>query len=106
MKYSRLALYIVWIGIFYLRGGGSIDEGWDFLFGVDKTYIREFDDVYSKSDVWHMQNGVCTLLGITGFTILLFKEIWRGIKERKAPSETEESDIPQVSTKTNNPNEA
>mgnify|MGYP003660449763 CR=1 FL=1 len=100
MKYSRIVLYILWIGIFYLRGGGTIDEGWDFLFGVDKTYIREFDDVYSKSDIWHMQNGVWTLFGIAGFTFLLFKEIWTEIKANRAPSDQEQSDRSDIKSKT------
>lgn len=87
MKYSRIAFYLLWIGLFYLRGGGTIDAGLDFLFGVDKTYIREFDEVYSKSDVWHMHNGVWTIVGMTFFTCCLLNEIWKGIKEKRKPSD-------------------
>ena len=98
MKYSRIAFYLLWIGLFYLRGGGTIDEGLDFLFGVDKTYIREFDEVYSKSDVWHMQNGVWTIVGITFFTCGLLNEIWKGIKEKRKPSDGENPEQSEATT--------
>ncbi len=102
MKYSRLVLYLLWIGLFYLRGGGTLEEGWNFLFGVDKTYIREFDEVYSKSDVWHMQNGVWTLAGMTFFTGCLLNEIWKGIKAKRRPSDEENKQLSEATTKTQN----
>jgi hypothetical protein len=62
----------------WLRGG--LDDGWQFLFGIDKAYIGDRNLTISRSDLWNMHNGVWSLfliaLGIAAGTIHAVR-LWR-----------------------------
>ena len=89
MKYSLLALHALWVLLFYVRGSDSLGDGWNFIFGIDKSYIRDTEIIYSKADLWIMHNGTICLIGIIFFSILLFREFFKGMRKKRESTLTE-----------------
>ena len=89
MKYSLLVLYALWILVFCVRGSDSLGNGWNFIFGIDKSYIRNTEIIYSKADLWIMHNGTICIIGITFFGILLFREFLKVMRNKRESTLTE-----------------
>ena len=60
---------LMWIILTYLKGGDTIKDAWYVLFAVDKSYIGDQTLLYTKTEIWHIHNGLWALLGLTVFTI-------------------------------------
>jgi uncharacterized membrane protein len=89
---GNILLCLVWIAFLILRGSNSlIEHGYFFLFSVDKKFIGEYEKVYSKSDLWHMSEGVWIIIGLVIWTYFLIKWSISHIKQKKSLKATNKS---------------
>jgi hypothetical protein len=68
-----------------MLGGRTLADGFEFLFGIDKSFIDHGDAGLSKLELWNMHNGVwCGVMILMGIAAFCFG--FRGVRRSRKAS--------------------
>ena len=86
----QIAFGAGWIILGFLNGGRTIEDGFSFLFQIDKSFILS-DQTVTQGELWRMHNGFWAIAMIAfGFAILA-SALWSVLCRRKSNSDASET---------------
>lgn len=78
MSFFTMLLFLI---SFSMRGCGTINKGFFFLFNVNTSFIHEYELEYSKYQIWEMHNGVLSIFCIVSSVVFMLIFLYRIRKE-------------------------